>query len=252
MTTKTKTRLLRALYLTVLISFLAPIIYLCFEIALYDPESASRPKGDYVLMLVQCILGTIVIHIPSILTHKAKIDIPVPLYVLYIIFLYCAIFLGELGSFYHKVQHWDDILHGMSSVMTGFFGYMLIAILNREAKRKLHLSPFFVALFAFCFSVTIGAVWEIYEFAFDTMLGLNMQKFMDMQGAMFEGQAALFDTMKDLIVDTIGAAIATVVGLMSVHCRGWVHGYLENTVVVPLHQPKPETEDKQRKKFVKK
>ena len=214
MTAKTKTRLLRALYITVLASFLAPIIYLCFEIALYDPETATRYKGDYVLMLVQCVLGAIVIHV----------------------FLYCAIFLGEIGSFYTHVRHWDDILHGMSSVMTGFFGYMLIAILNREAKRKLHLSPLFVALFAFCFSVTIGALWEIYEFSFDTVLGLNMQKFMDAGGGKLEGQAALFDTMKDLIVDTMGAAIATVIGLISVHRKGWVHGYLENTVVVPLRQ----------------
>lgn len=247
MTAKTKTRLLRALYFTVLISFLAPIIYLCFEIALYDPESATRYKGDYVLMLVQCVLGAIVIHIPTILTHKARIDIPVPLYVLYIIFLYCAISLGEIGSFYIWFPHWDDILHGMSSVMTGFFGYMLIAILNREAKRKLHLSPFFVALFAFCFSVTIGTLWEIYEFSFDTVLGLNMQKFIGANGEILEGQKALFDTMKDLIVDTIGAAIATVIGLISVHRKGWVHGYLESTVVVPLRQEKENTTANARK-----
>lgn len=240
MTAKTKTRLLRALYLTVLISFLAPVVYLIVEISIYNPETASRTKGDLVLMLVQCVLGAIVIHIPTLLTHKWQIDIPMPLYVLYIIFLYCAITLGEIASFYHYVEHWDDILHGMSSVMTGFFGYMLIAILNRESKIKLNLSPFFVALFAFCFSVTIGTVWEIYEFLFDSVLGLNMQKFMTVDGVVLEGRDALFDTMKDLIVDSIGAAIATVVGLISLHREGWVHGYLKDKVVVPLKQEKPE------------
>ncbi|MBQ8858788.1 MAG: hypothetical protein IJ012_03255, partial [Clostridia bacterium] len=156
MRSQTKKILLRVLYFAILISFLFPIVFLSIELIIYDPETHTRARSDLLLMLVQCILGILVIHIPTIFNHRLRIDIPLPLYVLYMIFLYCAIFLGEVASFYVTVPHWDDMLHAMSSVMTGFFGYMLIAILNREARSKLDLSPFFVALFAFCFSVTIG------------------------------------------------------------------------------------------------
>ncbi len=239
----TKTKLLRGLYITVLASFLVPIVFLVLAIIFANTDMTDRPRSEYVLMLVQCVLGAIVIHIPSLFTHKLKIDIPLPLYVLYIVFLYCAIFLGEIGSFYYHISFWDDILHGMSSIMTGFFGYMLIAILNREAPRRLHLSPFFVALFAFCFSVMIGTLWEIYEFSFDFLLGLNMQKYITEEGVYLVGQAALADTMKDLIIDSAGAAIATGVGLLSMHREGWVHGYLKNTVE-PMWET-DETEEKQ-------
>ena len=232
MQARTKSILLRVLYFAVLISFLFPIVFLSIELITYDPETHTRARGDLLLMLVQCILGILVIHIPSIFSHRLRIDIPIPLYVLYMIFLYCAIFLGEVASFYAKIPHWDDMLHAMSSVMTGFFGYMLIAILNREARSKLDLSPFFVALFAFCFSVTIGTAWEIYEFLADSALGLNMQKFMEADGVLLVGKEALYDTMKDLIVDTLGAAIASIVGILSMHRKGWVHGYLKNTVIV--------------------
>ena len=229
---KMKKSLLRVLYFTILVSFLFPIVFLLIELISYDPEVNARTRGDLLLMLLQCVLGILVIHIPTMFHHRWRIDIPIPLYVLYMIFLYCAIFLGEVASFYAKIPYWDDMLHAMSSMMTGFFGYMLIAILNREARSKLDLSPFFVALFAFCFSVTIGAVWEIYEFLADSALGLNMQKFMEADGNLLIGKEALFDTMKDLIVDTLGAAFASAIGLLSMHRKGWVHGYLKNTVIV--------------------
>lgn len=227
---ETKYKLRQVLYYVVLASFLAPIVYLTVAIAVYDPETATRPRSDYSLMLLQCVLGVAVIHIPAIFTHRWRIDIPVVLHIMYIIFLYCAIFLGEIASFYYRVPHWDDILHAMSSIMTGFFAYMLIAILNHEIKLRMALSPFFVAIFAFCFSVTIGTVWEIYEFAADYMLGLNMQKFLTASGEALIGQAALADTMKDLIVDSIGAATASLVGLLSFRRKGWVHAYLQKNV----------------------
>ncbi|MBQ8175031.1 MAG: hypothetical protein IJ009_06480 [Clostridia bacterium] len=227
---ETKYRFQRILYYVVLVSFLVPIVYLIVLIAIYDPETATRPRSDYSLMLVQCVLGVLVIHIPALFIHRWQIDIPVVLHIMYIVFLYCAIFLGEIASFYYYVPHWDDILHAMSSVMTGFFAYMLIAILNHGVKIRMALSPFFVALFAFCFSVTIGAVWEIYEFVADYALGLNMQKFITSSGEVLIGQAALADTMKDLIVDSVGALAASLIGLFSLHRKGWVHAYLRKDV----------------------
>ena len=227
---QTKRRLQQVLYYVVLISFLLPIVYLTVLIAIYDPETATRPRSDYSLMLLQCVLGVLVIHVPALFIHRFQIDIPVVLHIMYIVFLYCAIFLGEIASFYYRVPHWDDILHAMSSVMTGFFAYMLIAILNHGVKIRMALSPVFVALFAFCFSVTIGAVWEIYEFTADYMLGLNMQKFITSSGEVLIGQAALSDTMKDLIVDSLGALAASLIGLLSLHRRGWVHAYFGKSV----------------------
>ena len=227
---KAKYRLQRFLYYVILLSFLLPIVYLCIAIAIYDPAHATRPRADYSLMLLQCVLGVVVIHIPAVFTHKWRIDIPVVLHIMYMVFLYCAIFLGEIASFYYRVPHWDDILHAMSSVMTGFFAYMLIAILNHEIKLRMALSPVFVAMFAFCFSVTIGTVWEIYEFTADYALGLNMQKFLTAAGEPLVGQAALADTMKDLIVDSAGAATASLIGLLSFRRKGWVHAYLQKDV----------------------
>lgn len=96
--------------------------------------------------------------------------------------------------------------------MIGFFGFMVITILNRNDKILLNLSPFFVCLFAFCFAVMIGALWEIYEYTFDGLLGLNMQKFMLADGTVLVGHAALSDTMKDIMTDALGALIASIIG----------------------------------------
>ena len=184
--------------------------------ASFDPTGPGyTSKADYALMIAECVLGLIVIHIPSLLAHRFKFEIPFFLYMCYIVFLYCAIFLGEAQSFYYKIPHWDTVLHAMSSLMLGFFGFMFITILNRDEHTLMSLSPFFVSLFAFCFAVTIGAVWEIYEFIADGLMGFNMQKYALADGTQLVGHAALADTMKDIIVDCIGALIATIIGYIS-------------------------------------
>ena len=149
------------------------------------------------------------------------------LVVLYIIFLYCAIFLGEVRKFYYVIPRWDDILHCISSLMTGLLGFLLVSILNSDEKVRINLSPIFVALFAFCFSLSIGAVWEIYEFLADHFLGFNMQKFMLEDGTVLVGHKAIVDTMMDFIVDCFGALIASTIGYVSLKIKkGWVHSLL--------------------------
>ena len=87
----------------------------------------------------------------------------------------------------------------------------------------MNLSPLFVAVFAFCFALSLGALWEIYEFAADCFLGTNMQKFAPDSGAALVGQAALRDTMKDLIVDAVGAVVTSTVGYISLkYEKGWI------------------------------
>lgn len=172
-------------------------------------------KSDYVLMLIQCILGIVVMFLPSILERKFKIVIPSFMYILFFLFLYGAIYLGEIKSFYYKVPHWDVYLHSLSAMMLGTLGFSVVSLLNNTKRVKLQLSPLFVSIFAFCFALSIGALWEIYEFTFDSLLGLNMQKFILGDGTVLVGQEALMDTMKDLIVDACGALLVSLIGFFS-------------------------------------
>ena len=216
---KKKNRLGRILYFWVNLSFLVPIVYLILRLIFGGGsrnEAGYHSDSDYLLMLMQCILGLVTIHLPSILERRLRFELPGLLYGFYIVFLYCAIFLGEVRSFYYLFPRWDSILHFFSSMMTGFFGLMVVTILNRDRHVSMNLSPLFVCLFAFCFSVTIGSLWEIYEFIGDGLFGLNMQKFMTAQGELLVGHNALRDTMKDIIVDVLGALLASVIGMISI------------------------------------
>lgn len=214
---KEKINISKTLYFIVLTSFAIPVIFLIVKISLIGAGiwQDARPISDYVLMLLECVLGIIVIHIPSLLEKKFRFEIPSTLYIMYLIFLYCAITLGEVRNFYYRVPHWDTILHTFSGLMSGSFGFMVVDILNRDKHTSINLSPLFVSIFAFCFSVSIGALWEIYEFSFDSILGLNMQKFRLEDGTQLIGKAALSDTMKDIIVDTLGALAASIAGFLS-------------------------------------
>lgn len=224
---KQKHRLGKILYFWVNLSFLVPIVYLVLRMIFgggSTNEAGYHSESDYLLMLMQCVLGLITIHLPSILERKLRFELPSLLYGFYIVFLYCAIFLGEVRSFYYLVPRWDSICHFFSSMMMGFFGLMVITILNRDEHIAMDLSPFFLCLFAFCFSVTMGSLWEIYEFAADGLFGMNMQKFMTAQGELLVGHEALRDTMKDIIVDVLGAFLASCIGMFSI--RRGLHWYI--------------------------
>ena len=206
----------RVIYDFVFITLLLSVIFLVIRIALAPMEATDadvRIKSDYVLMLVQCILGVVAMRLPNIIEHK--LQIPSRMLVLYAIFLYCAIYLGEVRAFYYNVRHWDTILHTFSGGMLGALGFSFVTILNKSDRIPINLSQEFVAVFAICFAVTLGVFWEIYEFTFDGILGLNMQKFMLEDGTQLIGRAALQDTMKDLIVDCLGAFIMSFVGYLS-------------------------------------
>ncbi len=218
--------------LWVLISFLVPVIFLVFKIISIDSgnivDGNQRTKSDYVLMLIQCLLGIVAMVIPNMVVKKKNIQIPSNMYIFYLIFLYCSIFLGEVRDFYYKIPEWDTILHTFSGVMIGALGFSFVSMFNKTEDLHLKLSPFFVALFAFMFAVTLGVIWEIYEFTFDGLLGLNMQKFMVEPGdIMLVGRAALEDTMEDLIVDTLGALFISVAGYFSLKLKnGWIEKFM--------------------------
>lgn len=218
-------KLSRFVYSATLFSFILPIAFIIYCLCIWDERIAAatgRVYADYVLMLLQCLLGIITIHVPMLFSRHFKVELPTPLYIMYIVFLYAAIFLGEVRSFYYKIPCWDNILHGFSSMMTGLLGFMLVALLNRSEDTRLTLSPFFVAMFAFCFSLAVGAVWEIYEFLSDGLLLTNMQKFMTAEGVILTGHEAIADTMHDFIIDALGALLASVAGYFSLRSgKGW-------------------------------
>ena len=183
------------------------------EMAVAHPE--VHPKSYYVLMYVESILGCIVITIPGRVEKKFHVHIPSHMMIPFVIFLYCAIFLGEVRSYYYRFVGWDTVLHFFSAGMLATLAYSIVSILNRSDQVPVSLSPGFLALFAFCFAVAAGAIWEIYEFTGDSLLGMNMQKWRTEAGVPLVGQAALADTMKDIIVDVLGAGIISLSGSFS-------------------------------------
>ena len=211
----------RIIFLFVFVSLLLSVIYAVVKMT-QSPSGAIVPhlydktKSDYTLILVQCVLGMAVMFLPSILAKRLKWDIPKPAMIAYLIFLYCAIFLGEVHDFYYRIAFWDTILHAFSGGMLAVLGFILIYSLNEQKSIKVSLSPLFVAIFAFCFALTIGALWEIYEFLCDGLLGLNAQKHALKTGEPLVGRAALMDTMKDLIVDAV-AALSVALGYYMIH-----------------------------------
>ncbi|HWR23140.1 MAG TPA: hypothetical protein VN366_06615 [Feifaniaceae bacterium] len=208
------------------VSLVGSILFVAIRLAhssFSEDKLELHTRGDYILMLIQCVLGLIVMFMPSFLQRRFSIIFPDRIYVMYLVFLYCSIYLGEVRNFYYLIPFWDSILHGFSGVMLGALGFTIVNLLNREERLTVNLSPLFVSMFALCFAVTLGVLWEIYEFTFDGILGLNMQKFALQGGALFVGRDALIDTMKDLIIDFAGALVMSVIGYFSIKKeRDWV------------------------------
>lgn len=203
----------------VYVVLLASIIFSIYKILTVSSEipnmdDSTHVRSDYVLMLIQCCLGLVVIGIPTALEKRFSFSLPNGMSIAYFIFLYCAIYLGEVRQFYYLIPHWDDILHCFSSGMVGTFGFTLVTILNDSEKVSVKLNPYFVALFAFCFALAVGAIWEIYEFSGDAIFGLNMQKYRLSDGTVLSGNKALSDTMFDIIIDSIGAFVVSMAGLI--------------------------------------
>ena len=217
-TKKEKAR--KVLGLILMISLSGALIYTLVRFII---SPADRPddalffkiKSDYLLMFLQCLLGIAVMSLPSILNKKWNIVLPTTVCILYYVFLYCAIFLGEVFKFYYIVPHWDTLMHAFSGAMLGALGFELVDFLNKDSHVKVSLSPFFVSLFAFCFALAMGSLWEIYEFAFDSFLGLNMQKHTTWEDIPLVGRLALADTMKDIIIDAIAAFAVAAIGFVT-------------------------------------
>ena len=181
-----------------------------------DPH--GKLKSDYLLMLVQCCLGLVVMTLPTVFSRKLRLMVPGVMCILYYVFLYAAIILGEILSFYHLFPGiWDSVLHAFSAAMLATLGFILVDWMNKESHIKLSMNPAFVALFAFSFAVMVGTVWEIYEFAVDGILRLNMQHYATPDMTPYVGRVALLDTMKDIILDVGASLCVSLIGFFTVH-----------------------------------
>ena len=234
----------KTLVMLVFSTFLVTTLYIAIRL-IFAPSSPISPgqdvrlKSDYALMLLQCVLGMIVMLLPGILQRRLKLVIPSGMVIAFAVFLYCAVYLGEVHYFYFRIPHWDTLLHIFSGFALGAVGLSVLGLLNKSDSVPVSLNPAFVAIFAFCFAVSLGTIWEIYEFTVDSIADLNMQKYMMESGEALVGQAALMDTMKDIIVDTLGALAISITGYVSMKRKtGWLER-LQLRIVRPVPAPLP-------------
>ena len=199
--------------------------------------------GNYHNMFLG-ILTLILFMVPQFLDKKLSVTIPVGLETVILIFIFSAEILGEINAFYVKIPIWDSILHTTNGFLMAAIGFALIDLFNRSEKFSIKMSPYFVAFFAFCFSMTVGVLWEFFEFSMDQFFGLDMQKdwivtainsvklnptganvpiHVDVQSVVINGEQwniggyldiGLTDTMKDLIVNFIGAVVFSIIGIL--------------------------------------
>lgn len=147
-----------------------------------------------------------VILAPTLLGDWLPVKVPAEFQILAVLFAFAALFLGEFRSYYERIWWWDTALHVCSGLLLGILGFLLVYVLNENRRIDLNMRPSFVALFAFLFAVSGGAIWEIFEFAMDGIFGANMQN------SKFGDPSGLIDTMLDLIVDTLGALAISLYG----------------------------------------
>jgi flagellar biosynthesis protein FliR len=172
----------------------------------------AHPVSHYVKVILECLLGVFALFLPSALEHRFKVTFPNAMHIIFVVFLYAAVILGEVQGFYRRFFHWDTVLHTLSGAMLASFGFSIIDIINRSERINLGLSDWFMSFFSFCFAVMLDTLWEIVEFCMDAFLSLNMQQYILPNGTVLAGHAAVVDTMKDLIVDVLGALCISVMG----------------------------------------
>ena len=196
--------------------------------------------------LFTCILTLLLFCVPLYIDRRLRIDLPPTLEAIIYVFIYAAEIQGEIGSFYTKYPGWDTMLHTTNGFLMAAIGFALVDIFNRSERFSMKLSPLFLAIVAFCFSMTVGVLWEFFEFSMDWFFHTDMQKdffvnaihtvslnpdglnivehipiesltvngedWLSMYGGYLD--IGLIDTMKDLFVNFIGAVVFSVIGFL--------------------------------------
>lgn len=209
-------------------------------------------RGELFNVLV-CLLTLALFMIPAMVEKNFRLRLPRFFEGVVLVFIFSAEILGEINCYYQRIPHWDTVLHTVNGFMFAAFGFALLDMINRDGNIKFQLSPLYLALVAFCFSMTVGVLWEFFEFGADMLLHTDMQKdtyVTDIYTVMLdeektntvipveniagvtvrsgEGDVALpayldiglFDTMKDLLVNFVGAFVFSVIGYFFVKEKG--------------------------------
>lgn len=207
---------------------------------------AAFLRADFFAVFL-CILTLLLFNIPLLAKRILKVSLPKELEIIILLFVFAAEILGELGSFYTHISWWDTMLHTVNGFLMAAIGFAMIDILNNSPKFHISLSPAFVVVVAFCFSMTIGVLWEFFEFGSDMLVRTDMQKdriISDIASVTFDPNGlnnvvnvnditqtvlmsngetvyvieggyldvGIIDTMKDLIVNCIGAVVFSTIG----------------------------------------
>ena len=202
-----------------------------------------------------CLLTLVLFLLPTIIERALRIDLPNTLEIIILLFIFAAEILGEIRAYYTTYQGWDTMLHTLNGFLCAAIGFALVDLFNRNERFSLSLSPVYMAIAAFCFSMTIGVLWEFFECAMDQLFLLDMQKdavvhsissvMLDPTGgnhpvairditdvivvaggeeiALGLGgylDIGILDTMKDLFVNFIGAVVFSAIGFCYVRSRG--------------------------------
>lgn len=150
-------------------------VYVVLRLLVVSVMIAQLFNRDYFNAFL-CALTLVLFTIPAFIEHKLNIDVPNTLEVIILLFIFSAEILGEIRSYYLQFPYWDTMLHTINGFLMAAIGFSLIDILNRSERMALNLAPIFVGLFAFCFSMTVGVLWEFFEFSMDQLAGMDMQK----------------------------------------------------------------------------
>ena len=198
-----------------------------------------------------CSLTLVLFLVPAFFQKNFGIQLPSTLEIIIMLFIFAAEILGEIGAYYVKVPIWDTMLHTTNGFLCAAVGFVLVDLLNRNSRFKFNLSPIYLSVVAFCFSMTIGVLWEMFEFSCDMLLFTDMQKDFvinkistvaldetltntpviidNITSVVVNGEdlgiggyidIGIIDTMKDLIVNFIGAVVFSVIGFFYVKSRG--------------------------------
>ena len=225
-------------------------VYIVLRAFVLVALAASLLRGHYESVFY-CLLTLVLFQLPMFVQANFGIELPSTLEIIILVFIFASEILGELGCFFINVPNWDSILHTTTGFLCAAFGFALIDILNRNDKIKFQLSPIYVALVAFCFSMTIGVLWEFFEFSVDRLFHMDMQKdtivhtissvmldptnknipitidgitsvAVNGKNLGFDGylDIGLYDTMEDLLVNFIGALTFSIFGYFYIKRRG--------------------------------
>lgn len=193
-------------------------IYVILRISVILVMIAQIMNRDWHNVML-CVLTLVLFTVPSFIEKNWHIDIPSTLEVIILLFIYSAEISGEIRSYYINIPGWDTVLHTITGFLSAAIGFSLVDIINRSERTKLYLSPLYVAIGAFCFSMTIGVLWEFFEFSMDWFFGLDMQK------------DTIINTINTVVLDpTRSNKVVTITGITSTAVNGvdlGINGYLD-------------------------